>query len=192
MLLNVSVQSRCGIVIMVHCCVPGCINHSSKTSNISYHRIPNDKALRKAWLARIRRDNLPPLQNCYVCSEHFTDDCFESDLKAQLPELKVKRRLKRDAIPSVFSHAVCNSWCFPTRSAIAGNFYVEMSRTNQRLLSFSRIGTKIWNGIPPKIRQLKKSHFKRKLNELLLKFLKIEEMNVDMRYINLSKYMAFL
>ena len=79
---------------MVHCCVPGCINHSSKTSNISYHRIPNDKALRKAWLARIRRDNLPPLQNCYVCSEHFTDDCFESDLKAQLmPELKVKRRL---------------------------------------------------------------------------------------------------
>ena len=29
---------------------------------------------------------------------------FESDLKAQLmPELKVKRSLKRDAIPSVFS-----------------------------------------------------------------------------------------
>ena len=78
---------------------------------------------------------------------------------------------------------------YPTRSAIAGNFHVEMSRTNQRLLSSSRIGTKIWNGIPPKIRQLKKS---RKLNELLLKFLKIEEMNVDMRYINLSKYMAFL
>ena len=39
-----------------------------------------------------------------MCSDHFTDDCFEADLKAQLmPELKVKRRLKRDAIPSVFS-----------------------------------------------------------------------------------------
>ena len=89
---------------MVHCCVPGCINHSSKTYNISYHRIPNDKGLQKAWLARIRRDNLPPLRNCYVCSEHFTDECFETDLKAQLmPELKVKKRLKRDAIPSVFS-----------------------------------------------------------------------------------------
>ena len=88
---------------MVHCCVPGCNNHSSKMCNISYHRIPNNKGLRKAWLARIRRNNLPPLQNCYVCSEHFTDDCFEADLKAQLmPELKVKRRLKRDAIPSVF------------------------------------------------------------------------------------------
>ena len=44
---------------MVHCCVPGCINHSSKTCNISYHRIPNDKGLQKAWLARIRRDNAP-------------------------------------------------------------------------------------------------------------------------------------
>ena len=81
---------------------------------------------------------------------------------------------------------------YPTRSAIAGNLHVEMSRTNQRLLSFSRIGTKIWNGIPPEIRQFKKSHLKRELNEILLKFLKIEEMNVDMRYINLSKYMTFL
>lgn len=89
---------------MVHCCVPECINHSSKTSNISYHRIPTDKGLQKAWIARIRRDNLPPLQNCYVCSAHFTDDCFEKDLRAQLlPEQTVKRRLKRDAIPSVFS-----------------------------------------------------------------------------------------
>ena len=89
---------------MVHCCVPECINHSTKKSGISYHRIPKDKGLQKAWIARIRRDNLPPLQNCYVCSEHFTDDCFETDLRAQfLPEQKVKRRLKRDAIPSVFS-----------------------------------------------------------------------------------------
>ena len=39
-----------------------------------------------------------------MCSEHFTYDCYETDLKAQLmPELKVKRRLKHDAIPSVFS-----------------------------------------------------------------------------------------
>ena len=44
---------------------------------------------------------------------------------------------------------------------------------------------------PPEIRQLKKTDFIRKLNELLLKIFKIEEMNVDMRYVNLSKYMAF-
>ena len=84
--------------------MPGCINHSSKTCNISYHHIPGDEGLRKAWLARIRRDNLPPLQNCYVCSEHFIHDCFQVDLKAQLMlELKVKRRLKHDEIPLFFS-----------------------------------------------------------------------------------------
>ena len=81
---------------------------------------------------------------------------------------------------------------YSTRSAIAENFHVEMPRTNQQLLSFSRIVTKIWNGIPPELCQLKNTHFKRKWNELLLKFHKIEDMNVDMRYINLSKYMAFL
>ena len=64
-------------------------------------------------------------------------------------------------------------------------------RTNDYCLSLELV-QKYGMVSPPKIRQLKKSHFKRKLNELLLKFLKIEEMNVDMRYINLSKYMAFL
>ena len=44
---------------------------------------------------------------------------------------------------------------YTTRSAIAGNFHVEMWRTNQRLLSFSRIGTKIWNGIPLKFASLR-------------------------------------
>jgi len=73
-------------------------------SNISYLCIPKDKGLQKAWLVRIRRGNLPPLQNCHVCSKHFTDDCFEMDLKAQLmSELEVKRHLTRDVIPLVFS-----------------------------------------------------------------------------------------
>ena len=73
------------------------------------------------------------------------------------------------------------------RSAIAGNVHVEMSRTNQQIFSFSRIGTEIWNGIPPEIRQLRKTHLKGKLKELLLKFLKIE-----IFFINLLKYVAFL
>ena len=40
----------------------------------------------------------------WLCSEHFTNECFETDLKAQfMPELKVKKQLKRDVIPSAFS-----------------------------------------------------------------------------------------
>ncbi|XP_046841944.1 THAP domain-containing protein 5-like [Xenia sp. Carnegie-2017] len=52
----------------------------------------------------IRRENLPPLQYCYVCSEHFAPDCFESDLRQKLtPWQPLKRRLKRDAVQSIFS-----------------------------------------------------------------------------------------
>ena len=93
---------------MVHCCVPWCTNYSSKTKNVSYHKIPSESALRKAWIARLRRDNLPPLENSYVCSDHFESDCFKVDLRQQLTGQKVKQKLKKDAVPSRFS--------FPTSS----------------------------------------------------------------------------
>ena len=35
--------------------VPECTNNSRKTVGISYHRIPKEKGLREAWLARINR-----------------------------------------------------------------------------------------------------------------------------------------
>ena len=47
---------------------------------------------------------MPPLENCYVCSDHFQPSCFETDLRAQLTEEKAKRSLKDDAIPSLFSY----------------------------------------------------------------------------------------
>ena len=88
---------------MVRCCVPDCTNHSSKTKSVSYHKIPSNRALKNAWIGRIKRANLPPINNCYVCSDHFEDSCFEVNLMEQLTEQKRKRRLKRDAVPSVFN-----------------------------------------------------------------------------------------
>ena len=85
---------------MVHCCVPECENHSKKSENRSFHRIPKENATQKAWIARLRRDNLPPLDNCYVCSDHFTEDCFEKNFVVELTGQKIKRRLK---LPSLFS-----------------------------------------------------------------------------------------
>ena len=68
---------------MPYCMVPGCTNCSKKTkgSDISYHRLPNDQQMRRTWLRRVRRDNLPKANSCYVCSVHFTPDCFEGSLK---------------------------------------------------------------------------------------------------------------
>ena len=41
---------------------------------------------------------------------------------------------------------------------------------------------------PPELRELRKAPFKHKLTHLLLKILETEEMNVDMRYIDLSGF----
>ncbi|XP_031555107.1 uncharacterized protein LOC116292014, partial [Actinia tenebrosa] len=94
---------------MVNCCVPECTNYSTKTKDVSYHKIPKDLQIQKAWISRLRRANLPPLKNCYVCSEHFEDGCFESDLMEQLIGEKRKRRLKADAIPSIFNFSTIPS-----------------------------------------------------------------------------------
>ena len=87
---------------MPNCCVPGCTNYSSKTTDISYHKIPTDPTLKKAWIARIRRDNLPPAKYCYVCSVHFEPECFEVNFMEQLLGQKSKRKLKAGSIPSIF------------------------------------------------------------------------------------------
>ena len=89
---------------MVHCCVPRCTNYSAKTSKVgivSYHKIPNQLQIKKA---RLKRTNLPPLKNCYVCSEHFEEDCFEAgtQLKKELFGNRSRRRLKPNAVPTKF------------------------------------------------------------------------------------------
>ena len=87
---------------MVNCRVPGCSNYSKKTGEaVSYHKFPRDHRT-KAWLDRIKRVNMPPLENCYVCSDHFLTSCFEIDFRSRLTGKKFRKYLKDDAIPSVF------------------------------------------------------------------------------------------
>ena len=56
------------------------------------------------------------------------------------------------------------------------------------MLSFSRI----WNKIPPQRRKLRKTLFKRKLHELLLKVLETEEMYVDINAVTRINLMSLL
>ena len=81
---------------------PGRTNCSKNTkgSDISYHRLPNDQNIRRAWLGRVRRENLPKANSCYVCSVHFTPDCFEGSLKELLYEKQ--KALKPGSVPSIF------------------------------------------------------------------------------------------
>ena len=87
--------------------MPGCHSYSKKTkkngNTMTYHRVPQDDRA-KALLDRIRWKNMPPLENSYVCSDHFIPSCFEIDFRAKLIGEKPKRDLKDDAIPSLFSY----------------------------------------------------------------------------------------
>ena len=91
---------------MPHCMLPTCTNGSHKTqgSDVSYHRLPKHRHLRKIWINPIRRYNPPKHNSCYVCSEHFTPDCFEHSLKQAFGK-KTPRRLKPGSVPSIFPFA---------------------------------------------------------------------------------------
>lgn len=102
---------------MVHCCVPGCKNthhHKSKkddwpgsqdSRNYSLHDLPGEDRteVRELWIMAISRSTLP--KDVAVCSDHFTEDCFDEkweEYKRKYGPTKVKRKLKHDAVPTLF------------------------------------------------------------------------------------------
>ena len=87
---------------MVNCCVSDCTNYwaKAKGKNISYHRISKG-TLPTTWIETIQRANWEDvdIENCHVCSNHFTEDCFESsDFRTVLTGEKGRQTLKRSMI----------------------------------------------------------------------------------------------
>ncbi|KAH6939989.1 hypothetical protein HPB50_023869 [Hyalomma asiaticum] len=83
---------------MPYCCVPRCKSSSKqRTPGISFHEIPSDPELRAKWLKVISRDDWTSnTTSCYstVCSRHFGSSDFKEGCKI--------RKLKKDAVPSIF------------------------------------------------------------------------------------------
>ncbi|KAH7940880.1 hypothetical protein HPB49_007399 [Dermacentor silvarum] len=83
---------------MPYCCVPRCKSSSKqRTPGISFHEIPSDPELRAKWLKVISRDDWTPnTTSCYstVCCRHFGSFDFKEGCKI--------RKLKKDAVPSIF------------------------------------------------------------------------------------------
>ena len=94
---------------MPACSVSGCNNRSEKTRlrGVRFHILPVKKPLvAKQWLDQIRRDKrfgLPKPKYVYVCSEHFTQDCFETEYRFQLLGGSTHiRSLKTGSVPTIF------------------------------------------------------------------------------------------
>ena len=85
--------------------VPECTNNSRKATGVSYHRIPKDTSLRQAWMARIRRVNPCNVDHSFVCSAHFTPDCFEETPANLVAGYRRRSRLRPNSVPSVFPHS---------------------------------------------------------------------------------------
>lgn len=62
-----------------------CSNFSSKSSKISFHKLPSKNkrpSIREQQLANIKRGGeLPQEEHFLICSHHFDEDCFERDQK---------------------------------------------------------------------------------------------------------------
>ncbi|XP_006005316.1 THAP domain-containing protein 4 isoform X1 [Latimeria chalumnae] len=85
---------------MVICCAAlNCTNRQGKVdkSAVSFHRFPlNDSKRLIQWLKAVQRENWTPSKYSFLCSEHFTKDCFAKRQEDQ------HRLLKPTAVPSIF------------------------------------------------------------------------------------------
>ena len=86
-------------------CVVLCTNTQKK--GVSLFKFPEDSKLKKAWTQQVQRTRNKwkgPSAYSAVCSEHFTENCFEvSSLVSKQMGLKMKQRLKPDGIPTIFA-----------------------------------------------------------------------------------------
>lgn len=65
------------------------------------YRFPfRSRRLCEKWVSALKRKNFIPTRASLVCSSHFTENDYVSK-----PEL-IKRRLKNDAVPSVFNFPI--------------------------------------------------------------------------------------
>ncbi|XP_064467456.1 THAP domain-containing protein 2-like [Ornithodoros turicata] len=102
-----------------YCCAPWCTlkgNRSDNGKKVSFHCIPEDPQLRKAWLIAIKRRPPFNIRTARVCSNHFKDNDF-------LVNIASGRRLLRDgAVPSVFPFKKqCKARKPPRTRSVPGN-----------------------------------------------------------------------
>ena len=57
-----------------YCCVPQCDNNSERNPELSFHKMPKSKEIKRKWVRVLKTKGLlNPRPNQKVCSEHFPD-----------------------------------------------------------------------------------------------------------------------
>uniref|UniRef100_A0A0K2TNV0 THAP-type domain-containing protein n=1 Tax=Lepeophtheirus salmonis TaxID=72036 RepID=A0A0K2TNV0_LEPSM len=67
-----------------------------------YFAFPQKKLmLQRLWISVCRRKDSINIKNAKICDRHFTSNDFERNLQAELLDLKARKKLKSDAVPSL-------------------------------------------------------------------------------------------
>ena len=82
---------------------------------------------------------------------------------------------------------------YRTRSTTSNAFYIKQSRLEIQKNAFSRVGAKVWNGIPVSVRNLNKKKLKQALHSILMNILKESDSYLDFQQIfqSIKKYQTF-
>ena len=131
------------------------------------------------------------LNKVLILQKHALRPMYFADSKAHSAPLFIKSRIlpvtTTPSRSSTHSEQVHHHF---TRFSAAGNLYVKTSRTNQLLFSFARLGVRVWNSIPMKLRIKNRTPFKHELKIRLLKLMGIAEMYVDLSCMEICKYLS--
>ena len=82
----------------------------------------------------------------------------------------VNKNTAPDNILKLFSR-ISSVHTYNTRASTSEHFYTKESRLNVKRNAFSRVGVKIWNGIPQILKERPKKAFKRSVKATLLNIL---------------------
>ena len=90
----------------------------------------------------------------------------------------VRNRIAPSNIQDLFQD-VSNVHSYNTRSSSSNDFYTKLFKLSVQANSFSRIRVKVWNEMPPALRNLSKNAFKRKLKQILFNILGLQDSYID-------------
>ena len=148
-------------------------------SHLNKLLILQKRALRFIYFSN-RRDHAIPLSvNAHILPINLMHYKSLAETMYDVSNNLVPSNLKDLFVPAAKIHS------YNTRASVSKNFYIQKSNTEIQRKSLSRIGSKLWNEIPTKIRALPKATtcIKKTIQMILLKMLENEDSYKDLEFI---------
>ncbi|KAL9976812.1 hypothetical protein ACROYT_G014146 [Oculina patagonica] len=131
------------------CAAAFCTNRAPRDTKrgISFHRLPLSKRkIAQEWLRRMGRNEkfLPKQAQLFVCSDHFTDDCFEVEHRFDLLGGNIRKRKKKpEAIPTIFKKSPAVKVPFKRHASERRQKAKDRREEVERILENARIAEQV-------------------------------------------------